>query len=691
MAGEHYQIEQQVESAELPEIALAVQRAHLTADTLSLTVAFRNQTDEALRFSFITAVETERIRLIDSSGSPHVASAADQQWRAVQPAGGFVPGGANLGTVTFARPIGPGPYQLLGIFDYPALEFDLRQPIAAPPLSAVPAGTYLVESTLFSTESVLEPLRLAVRAVTIEQETVRFTIAFTNSGYRQYGLRRGPTGSDASLLDADRRQYSPLAVSASLRDNITPPEGIAPGAAYTGTVTFPRPAVIDELTFLFAQYSPLRLQFGADGLVDSQLASSSAGTPPTQPTPQPDIALYQQLSALLDSQTTSLRTNQIDQFRSGIAATAQVTLTAPFSQLATMPLATLQMTLAPTDTLPTNNPQQLTALPVTVRYTFAGVPGDNVFIHDFAANFTQQPTTDDGMAERQWQLTTLSPQNNTPFWWNGTVSTYETPHFLIFTRPGTATALETLAQEVETAYALVREQGLPLEERYIAFFTSPEENFAAYTGATNPDILGVALSRYQIDAEAIDVVSRAFYINGSNFVDEDQVEQRQSTITHELVHLALAETARPFTPPWLAEGLAVYYADQDTAADRSVRYNAERLPTIDLTQLTSLSSLGIHDGAGETTSYRYLYSGAVIAYLVERYGEEQVLAFYRGYAAVPAAEVQDRLPLYVNPLEQDRVFQSLSSEVTETALVNHFDLTLAELDAAVKEWLLGQE
>ncbi|MCB0079466.1 MAG: hypothetical protein KDE47_00975, partial [Caldilineaceae bacterium] len=195
-------------------------------------------------------------------------------------------------------------------------------------------------------------------------------------------------------------------------------------------------------------------------------------------------------------------------------------------------------------------------------------------------------------------------------------------------------------------------------------------------------------SRYQIDTETINVVSRAFYINGSNFVDADQIEQRQSTITHELVHLALAADARPFTPPWLAEGLAVYYAEQDTAANRSHQYNEERLDDVDLTTLTNLSALGIHDTAGETTSYRYLYSGAVIAYLVETYGEAQVLAFYRSYAGVPAADIQERLPLYVSPTEQDRTFQALSLEVTQDALADNFGLTLEELDAAVKAWLL---
>jgi hypothetical protein len=589
--------------------------------------------------------------------------------------------------VTFARPIGPAPYQLTGIFDYPPITFALDQPAAEREGETVPNGTYLVNATLFSNDEVLEPLRLTVQQVTVADASVTFAVTFVNTGYRQYALRRGPTGMDATLLDADRRQLQPSAVSASLSDTITPDEGIAAGAAYTGTITFPRPAALTELRFTFTRYSTLTLRFGADGRVESTLATTADGIPPPTPTPQPDVAIYTALHNLLQRQATALLENNPEAFLQGVAPALRPAVAEAFTQLAAMPLATVALTLDPGQDYTVARADQMAAVAVALHYTFRGVPADNLFVQDFLVDFARQ--TEDPAASG-WQISAIAPQNNTPFWWSGAVTTYETPHFLIFTRPNTATRMETLAQEVETAYTTVGEQGLPLEDRYVAYFTGPDESFSTYTGATNPNILGVALSRYRIDAEAIAVVSRAFYINGSNFVDAAQIEQRQSTITHELVHLALAQDARPFTPPWLAEGLAVYYAGQDTAADRSRQFNAERLPTLDLTELTRLSSLGIHDAAGETTSYRYLYAGAVIAYLIETYGETQVFAFYQRYAQVPVTDIQDRLPLYVSPLAQDRTFQALSVEVTEAALAANFDLTLATLDAAVKEWLLAQ-
>jgi hypothetical protein len=684
--GEQYIINQTATSEQLPGIALTVRYATLTSDQLILAVAFENQSDEAIRFSFISAVTQRRVQLIDGDGRTHAATSLDATWAAIQPDGGFVPGGANLGTVDFARPVGPGPYRLTGIFDYGPIEFTLNQPRAAAQSVAVPDGAYTVDTTLFSNDEVLEPLRLQVQRVILTAADITFGVAFVNTGYRHYGLRRGPTGMDATLLDADRRQSAPLAVSDSLADTVTPETGIAPGNAYTGTITFARPAHLAEVRFIFTRYSPLTLRFDRNGLVTSALATTSTGVAPPTPTPAPDVALYQALADRLAQQSAALRAQDMGRFLQGVSAETQPAVVDAFANLASMPLATVELRLAPGQEFAEDNPSTVRGLVVQLRYTFTGTPTDNLFIQDFTVDFTRAPLSD---GSPNWQISAIAPQNNTPFWWTGAVVTHESPHFLIFTRPDAAASIETLVDEVEAAYAMVQAEGLALEARYIAYFTGANEPFAAYTGATNPDILGVALSRYQIDANTIAVVSRAFYINGSNFIDEAQLEQRQSTITHELVHLALAADARPYTPPWLSEGLAVYYAGQDTAADRSTSYNAERLSTMDLAMLTSLSSLGVHEGAGEMTSYRYLYSGAVIEYLIERYGEAQVLAFYRSYTGVPVADVQDRLPLYFNPEEQDRVFQELSVDVTTRMVTAHFDLTLAQLDAAVKEWLLA--
>lgn len=683
-AGEQYLINRSVLSEQLPDIALSIHRATRSNEQLILTVAFENRTDEALRFSFISTIEERRLQLIDGNGQTHAATAMDSQWAAIQPVGGFVAGGANVGTITFAQPIGAGPYQLVGIFDYPPLIFQLNEGTAAPAAVVVPNGRYTIETTLFSNDEVLEPLRLHIAAVTLTDKTLIFALEIINTHYLAYGLQRGPTGRDATLLNADRRQFAPVAISPSLTNGITPEDGILASETYTGTITFPRPSDLSEAYFVFTRYSPLHLRFEAAGLRENRLATRANGEQPISPTPRPDIARYNELTALLSDQATALLENDRQTFVEGLASTISPSIENAFGRLAQMPLAAIEFQFAPGQSFDDKNLDSVENMTVLLRYVFDEVTAENQFIHDFSVDFVNQPTGED---PAKWQIDQIRPLNALPFWWTDEVVSHETDHFLIFTRYDTTNAITTLGKEMETAYTIVSEQGLPLEERYVAYVTDPEEDFAAYTGATNPNVLGVTLSRYQINKAAINVVGRAFYINGSNFVRAEQLEERQSTITHELVHLALVRNARPFTPPWLSEGLAVYYAGQKTAADYDARYNGERVSTLDLSSLTRFSSLGVHDPAGETTSYRYLFSGAVIAYLVEQYGEASVMAFYRSYAQVPAAEIQDRLPLFSNQPTQDRVFQMMRSEITERALGDYFDLTVNTLDSAVKGWL----
>ncbi|MCB0184809.1 MAG: hypothetical protein KDE31_11110, partial [Caldilineaceae bacterium] len=343
-AGEHYQIGQSVTSEQLPAIALTVRRATLTDTALILTLAFENRTDDAVRFSFITAVEQRRLQLLDGNDQSHPATAVDQSWAAIQPEDGFVAGGANVGVVTFARPLGPGPYQLVGIFDYPPVTFNLATATSAPPSSVVPTGTYPVDVTLFSNDEVLEPLRLSVDAVTVTADTLSFQVAIINTNYLSYGLQRGPTGMDATLLDAERRQSAPLTVSPSLASGITPVEGIPPGERHIGTITFARPTDLATAHFVFPRYSSLTLRFDSNGLQSSQLTAGENGAVPPTPTPQPDIARYHELTALLDQLASALLAGDRERFSQGLTLSLQPTVATAFGRLSQMPLATATFT-----------------------------------------------------------------------------------------------------------------------------------------------------------------------------------------------------------------------------------------------------------------------------------------------------------------------------------------------------------
>ena len=354
-----------------------------------------------------------------------------------------------------------------------------------------------------------------------------------------------------------------------------------------------------------------------------------------------------------------------------------------FERLKSIPFASYTLEVDPNERLSSAHTGKLFSVTVRLSCAFGDIPEDNLFKYDVYIDFFQEDDV--------WRTGRIRFKDNTPFWHVDDVVVVETPHFLIFTRPEAAAEQAILQQEVENAYETLNERGLPLDTRYVAFFSGADERFAELTGTIGGQVLGVALARFDISGEKFIVQNRAFYINGqalTNFADGLSLDERQITIRHELVHLALSQYSRPFTPPWLAEGMAVFYAGQDTPEERRNLVEEGRLEEVTLEELTAAASLGEHDLLGERASTEYSYAGATIAYLIETFGEEAVLDFYRSYATMLTADVRERMPVFGNPFANSNAFQELSTELTSEAVQSRFGRTLTDLDADVKAWLL---
>lgn len=667
------------DQAALRDVLLSLRTARLTNDQLILRVALVNTTDQP--FAIAGSFDQRHAWLIDVNGNQYELLDASDNLKNISPTGGFAPGAANVGDLVFARPDSDGPY-LLYFLSYEPIQFQLDTPLSSDQTSLnLVEKTYPLGVGLRTNQEALAPIELRVESLQLRRERVVFEVGFANTARQAYQLLVGPTGWDAWLLDAEGSQYRPIDVSPSLAEAIDPAEGWQPDQVHTGTITFSRPAAVEELRFIFSPYSALTLHFEEGGIFTWQVTSVTGNEPPPTPTLDPREQLIRTLDGLLAIQANALLAGNKEAYLATFSPDLHAEQEIIFDRTAQMPLTTYEAEVADT-ALPGGDAASLNNVEVEISYHLSGLPEDNRFVHTFRYDFSR--------SDQSWQVTKVGVEQNPPFWWAGDITSYETEHFLIFARPEVAGQLQALAQETETAYAALVNRGLELEPRYAAYFSASQADFQELTGQ-EANAIGAAAWRYNFDGEQVMVSSRAFYINGEAFTpsqDSGNDAGRQVTISHELVHLALADDTRPFTPSWLTEGIAVYFSEQNTPAARRGLLESGQLDKLSLAELTRDSSPGAHDASGLLAGYAYIFSGETINYLVQQFGEEQVLAFYRSYIGIRPDSGQVATPHFtLGSRTMDAVFADMSEEFTREAVRQFFDLSLDELDAQVKDWL----
>ncbi len=541
---------------------------------------------------------------------------------------------------------------------------------------------HAVETTLRSADQALEPIALEVRSVTVERERLTFQLAFINMARHGYRLS-GVNGNAAVLVDENGRQYQPTTVSETLQDAIMPAGGWQPAEESLGTITFARPASLNQVRFVFPFYNALTLGFNSSGLVRTEITSSTGGAPSPVPTTKPADQAFLDLHRLLARLAQSAQAGDANAYLSAFAPALRSEQRILLERLRRVPLASYRLALDPSADLLNAGQGTLQDIPIEVRYTFNGISAANQFLSSLRFDFKR--------VDGEWQVTLVGPGEQPPFWHTGNIATDRSQHFLIFTRPEAAEDLSMIKQEAEAAYAQLAQRGLALDERYVAFVTATVEGFRQYAGQGDR-VVGTARWRYRVSGDQFEVVNRAFYVNGTAFHDDRtgyQPGERRTTIAHELVHLALAAETRPFTPAWLAEGIAVYYADQSTTAERQGLVMSGALDQLTLEQLTQARSLVGHAEGDNPVPNAYTFAGAAVDYLAQHYSEAKMRELYRSYSATPPARIRGDLPDGASSEEQPAA-GDLSVEQTNEALQRIFDLTLSGLDDQVKQWLRTQ-
>jgi hypothetical protein len=442
---------------------------------------------------------------------------------------------------------------------------------------------------------------------------------------------------------------------------------------------------MEEVRFFFPEYAAATLRFNATGLASAEVTSATGGAPPPTATPTAEQAALRELENLLERQAKALVTGDLTAYLATFAEGLRQEQQTIFERSRKLPLSDYQLSTSPSTVLLLSDLERgrISNIAVSIRYRLRGVPEDNPFEHTVRATFERQ--------NGEWIVSAYEPEKPPPFWWTGDVVVQETPHFLIITRPDAGDALTKVAQECEQAYRDIQAAGLEPDERFVAYLTTTQEDFTAQTGMGSRT-LGVALSLYELAGEEIQTLGRAFYINGEAFKDQPDDGGplgRLATIRHELVHLALARESRPFTPIWLVEGAAMYYAGQLPPDFRRRLVADGRLDSLSLERLTGAESLGAYDMLGQSVGYEYIFSGETVRYLIDTYGTDSFREFYRSFSRVPLEKVIEEMPLF--SVGFGSRFGNLSRKVTPETLASVYGVTIADLDAAVKQRLREQK
>jgi hypothetical protein len=256
-------------------IALVLHSAELSADELSLRIGFENTTNHT--FSLVGRFEKHHVVLLDAAGYAYEPLWISQNLRQLSPTDGFAPGEANVGHLDFPQPIGSEPYELR-LSRFAPIRFNLDIPLPDE-VAKVPPDDYPLDVSLHSTDQMLAHIELRVQSVRVEANRLTFSIGLVNTSPQGNGLSGGPTAEDAWVRDAEGVHYKPIAMSESLQDSMAPKHGWEPGQEHIGTLTFPQPEAISEVSFIFPLYHKLTIYFDKMGVAEVRVADGDAVVP----------------------------------------------------------------------------------------------------------------------------------------------------------------------------------------------------------------------------------------------------------------------------------------------------------------------------------------------------------------------------------------------------------------------------
>lgn len=386
---------------------------------------------------------------------------------------------------------------------------------------------------------------------------------------------------------------------------------------------------------------------------------------------------------MLDGRTERLKAGDVEGYLSPLDPQAQRTERPIAEGAASVPLDEIEFKVEQGSLQQQGN--KLRNVQVGLSFRYSGLPDDNLF--RVALNYDLARGKNDN-----WRVTssTLRAGALLPIWATGPIQTQRSENFLALHRPGLANPGQVM-QEAEQARAqLDGKITFPLEKGYLLLIASDAQEYATMSSAALTPVSPIAQveTSYEVTPYSIKVLSRQMVVNDSKLHEDGSALE---TFRHELGHLAVAQFTRPFTPAWVSESAAMYLAGTRPVALWRDGLPKGKFDRITIEELTKASNLGEHNSSREGASLEYAYSAAAAWYLVETFGAEQYLTFYRTYADVPPAELYDLLPDRSSSTEGEQAIEDLAVTRTAAGLKKVFALDPATLDRNVKEWMARQK
>lgn len=232
-------------------------------------------------------------------------------------------------------------------------------------------------------------------------------------------------------------------------------------------------------------------------------------------------------------------------------------------------------------------------------------------------------------------------------WDGGPVAVVRGERSLVLGRPASRPLLESLAGAVDRAVPRVtRVWGEDWAQQVVLLVPGSQEELAELLGGRSDltQIAAVATAELLESPGGVTPVGDRVILNPPNFAELGAVG-RQVVLTHEVAHVATRRASGSEMPAWLVEGLADYIGYKEAEVALSVAAREVRADVRSGRMPASLPADHDFDGSNPDLAQAYEQAWLAVSLLVETYGEQEVLRFYRAVGAdrdVPGAQAVEQ-------------------------------------------------